>query len=279
VGLDKLGPLSAEAVDKQESDEGEDYQYAGGEICCGVLEFLDLIVDGNGECAGDAGNVATDHEDNPEFADGVGEGKDGGSDERHARKGESDASEEGPWRGAEDLGYFDGGAIHGGKGDDERLDGEGQAVNHRADEEAPEGEGEGVAGEGDEGSSESGCRAKTDEEIEAEDGWRKDERESHDGLRDAARNGVATGYPRGQRGCEQEKADCGEAGETQSQAECGEVHGGASLACWAGLKESSVGVWTASWLDRDRTSGDRPGFHCWLASAETSGRPPDSWKP
>ena len=225
VGLDKLGPLSAEAIDEQESDEGESDQGSGGEVCGGVLELLDLIEDGDGEGSGDAGDVAANHEDDSELADGVGEGEDGGGEKRHARKRQGDAAEDGPGRGSENLCDLDGGAVYGGKGDDQRLQGEGQAVDHGADQQPPESEGEGVADEGDEGSSESGCRAETDEEVEAEHGRREDQRESCDGLHNAATERVAAGDPRGQRGCQQEQAEGGEAGETQGQAEGSEVHG------------------------------------------------------
>ena len=84
---DKLWPPSAAAVDDEESDERQGYEYCRGEVGGGVAEFLDLIVDGDGESAGDAGDVATDHEDYTEFTDGVGEGEDGGGEERGAREG------------------------------------------------------------------------------------------------------------------------------------------------------------------------------------------------
>ena len=46
----------------------------------GVLDGLNVIVDGNGDGARGAGKIATDHEDNAEFAESVGECEDRGSD-------------------------------------------------------------------------------------------------------------------------------------------------------------------------------------------------------
>ncbi len=140
-GLDKFGPPSAEAVDEEESDEGEGDQGGGGQVGGGVLELLHLVIDGDGEGSGDSGDVASDHEDDSELADGVGEGEDGGGEEGHARERERDAAEEGEWRGSEDLCDFECGAVYRSKCDDEGLNGEGQAVDHGADEQAPEGEG------------------------------------------------------------------------------------------------------------------------------------------
>ena len=117
------------------------------------------------------------------------------------------------------------GAIDGGERDDERLHGEGQAVDHRADEKAGEGEGEGMSDEGDEGAAEGGGGAEADEQVEAEHRGRKHQRKRDGCLHDAARQAVARRDPRSQRCRQQQQAERGQAGESQRQAECGEVHG------------------------------------------------------
>ena len=227
----KLRPPVAAAVDEQEGKEGEGDEGGGGKVRVGVTEFLDVVKDGDGEGAGDAGDVAADHEDYAEFADGVGEGEDGRGEEGHAGKRKGDAAEDGPGGGAEDAGDFEGGAIDGGKGDDQRLHGEGQAVDHRADEEAGEGEGQGMPQESDEGAAEGGGGAKTDEKVEAENSGRKDEGQGYGSLEDPPRHAVAASKPSRQRCGYEEQEQRGETGQAKRQAECGEVHGGASLAC------------------------------------------------
>ena len=196
------------------------------------MELLNLIVDGDGKGSCAAGDVAADHEDNAELADGVGEGEHGSGNERHAREWQSNAAKDGPGRGSEDAGYFDRWSVHGSEGDDQRLDGKGQAVDHRADEKPPEGEGERVADERDERSSKSGCGTETNEKIEAEHCGRDDERKRNGRLQDATCECVAAGDPCGQWCCDQEQANRSQAGQTQGQAEGGKVHGGASLAWW-----------------------------------------------
>ena len=182
-----LSRAEAAPVDKQESEEGDGDEHECGAVGGGVVELLHLVEDGDGERASDAGDVAAEHEDDAELADGVGEGEDGGGEEAGAREREDDAAEDGERRGAESGGDVGEVVVDVREGEDERLHGEGKAVDDGADDESAEGEGERVADEVNERAAGGSGGAEPDEEIEAEDGGRKDERESDGGLRDAAR--------------------------------------------------------------------------------------------
>lgn len=76
--LDKFGAPLITSVDDEEGREGENEKCGGGNVCGGIAEFLDLVVDRDGERSGDAGDVSADHQDDAELADGMGEGEDGG---------------------------------------------------------------------------------------------------------------------------------------------------------------------------------------------------------
>src|ERR1700761_6857151 len=92
----------------------------------------------------------------------------------------------------------------------------------------------------DEGAAGCSCRAEPDEEVEAEDGWWKNERERNGGLRDAARQGAARGRrdagdPERKRRTEEEQQQGGDGREAECQAERGEIHEGkCSGSLWGG---------------------------------------------
>ena len=56
-------------------------QDGGGAVGGGVVEVLDLVVEHDGEGARGAGDVAAEHEDDAEFADGVEKAENCGGDE------------------------------------------------------------------------------------------------------------------------------------------------------------------------------------------------------
>ena len=97
------------------------------------MKILHLIVERDGERARGAGKIAADHEDNAEFADGVGEAEYGRGEERSARERENDAPHFVPAPAAQRGGGVEHGAIDGGEASGEWLHGEGQAVDDGAD--------------------------------------------------------------------------------------------------------------------------------------------------
>ncbi len=188
------------------------------------MGVLDLVEEGDGEGSCEAGDVTAEHEDDAELAECVGEGEYGGGEEGGFGERKDDAPEDGEWGCSEDGGGGGECGVYGLEGGDEGLDGEGQAVEHGAEDEAGEGEGEWVSEQGDDGAAECGGGAEADEEIEAEDRWRKDEWEGDGGLQEASGKGVAGGDEGGERCCEQEQEDRGERGEAEREEKCWDVH-------------------------------------------------------
>src|ERR1700691_4590432 len=94
---------AAAHIEEHQGDEGDAEQDERSAIGGGVGEVLDLVVDGNGEGAGGAGDVAADHEDDTEFTDRVREAESRGGDdgvrgerqEKRGKRGEGTGPEEG----------------------------------------------------------------------------------------------------------------------------------------------------------------------------------------
>ena len=231
IGEDRAGALSKERppggaapVDGEEGEEAEEEQEFGGAVCGGVVEVLHLVVEGDGEGAGGAGDVSAEHEDDAEFADGVGEGEDRRGDERGLRERESDSAEDAERRGAEGGGDFKQGGIDGAEAGDERLHGEGKRIENGADDEPGEGEGERMSEDADDEAAWSGERAERDEKIEAEDGGRQDKRERDDGLGERAERAVAGCDPPGDGQGDGEQQRGGSEREAQREPEGLRVH-------------------------------------------------------
>lgn len=204
-------------VDDEEGDHGDEEKQECGVVGGGVVEVLDLVVESDGEGSGGSGDVAAEHEDDAEFAYGVGEGEDGGGEERGAREGEDDAAEGSGGGGSEAGGGFEVGAVDPAEAGDERLYGEGKAVEDRSGEKTAEAEGEGMSEEVDEETSDGCERAEGDEEIKADDGGWKDERKGYDGLDDGSHGTVPGGDPPGERKGDHEQDGCG--AESQPEGE------------------------------------------------------------
>src|SRR5262245_41501177 len=63
---------TVEPIDESEKKEGDGKQSKRELIGGGVLDGLHVIVNGNGDSARGAGEIATDHEDDAKFAESVG---------------------------------------------------------------------------------------------------------------------------------------------------------------------------------------------------------------
>jgi len=148
----------------------------------GVFDGLDMIVNGNGDGARGAGKISANHEDDAKFAERVGKRKDDSGDYAGERKRKNDLAERAHRIGTEDVGGGEKFWIEALEGCDEWLDAERKTVEHAGDDEAGESEGERVAEKCEPESAERTARSHGDEKIKAEDGWRKNERESYDGF-------------------------------------------------------------------------------------------------
>jgi hypothetical protein len=216
--------LVSACVEEKEGDEGHGDKQERGAVGGGVREVLDLIVEGDGEGAGGARDVSADHEDDAEFTDGVGKAEGRGGDEGVGGEWEQDAGEDAERAGSEELGLFDEGWLDGAKSCGEGLDGEGETVEDGADDEAGEGEGDGVAEEAGGVASKAGCGAEEDEEVEAEDGGRKQEREGGRGFDEGTPARAGGDDPPGDGYACQEQDERGGGGETEGEPEGLQVH-------------------------------------------------------
>ena len=182
-------------VDEEEGGGGGGEQEESGMVGGGVVAFFDEVEEGDGEGAGVAGDVAAEHEDDAELADGVGKGEEGGGEQGALAERESEGAEDAPRAGAQAGGGFGVAPVDAGEAGDERLDGEGQAVDEGSGDEAGEAKGEGVAEEAREKAAGCGERAEADEEVEAEDGGWEDEREGDQSLDQGAGQAFAARQP------------------------------------------------------------------------------------
>ena len=168
----------------------------------------------------------------------------GGGEDGALREREKDFAEDAEASGSEKLCLFKKPVIDGVEAGGERLDGEGQAVDHRTDHEPREREGERMAEEVGDGSSDGRPRAEEDEEIESEDGGRKQNGERGDGFDERSEARAGGGDPAGDGNGEDEQHRGGDGGETEGEGESLEIHlwngleafGGEFLGC-AGLVE------------------------------------------
>ena len=126
---------------------------------------------------------------------------------------------------AEEAGRVDKGGLDGGEAGDERLHGEGQAVDDGADDEAGEGEGERMAEEGGDAAADGGARTEQNEKKEAEDGGRQDERQSGESLKSGEPAAAAEDQQRRKRDGDGQQNRGGDGCELESEGERLPVHG------------------------------------------------------
>jgi len=200
----------------------------------GVFDGLDMIVNGNGDGARGAGKISANHEDDAEFAEGVSESENDGGDYAGERKRKNDLAERTPWISTEDARGGEEFWIEAFKRGDERLDAERKAVENAGDDEAGESESERVTEESEPEFAERAARAHGDEEIEAEDGGRKDERESDDGFDKKLCSKLGEGEPVGERSGENEKNRGDEEGQAKGEEEFGHGVGRELILEWNG---------------------------------------------
>src|ERR1019366_7276265 len=136
-----------QAVNNRQQKKRNDQQHKCRLVRAGILRVLHLVVNINRDGAGDAGNVAADHEDNAEFAQGVREAQREPRDQPGFREWKHDAAKclnrrmSQRCRGAQQRG------IYRAKCRGERLHGEWQAIEQRSDHQSFESEGQGMAGQ------------------------------------------------------------------------------------------------------------------------------------
>lgn len=141
-----------------------------------------MVVDGYGYCASDTGEIATDHEYDTKFTEGVGESKNKRGEYTGKGKWENDPPEGAPGVCAENVGGGDEFWIEAFERGDERLNAKRKAVENAGDDEAHERECERLAEESEPEFAKQAAGAHGDEEIKAEDSRRKNKRKSDDGL-------------------------------------------------------------------------------------------------
>jgi len=141
----------------------------------GVIERLDVIIDGDRDRARGAWNVAADHEHNTKFAESVREGECEAGDQPGDRERQDHASEGLPIGGAERSGSSQEFAVYGGERCGEGLHRKRKAIDDGADDEPFKGEGERVSGNALPPAAERALCAERDEQVEAQDGWRENE--------------------------------------------------------------------------------------------------------
>jgi len=93
VGQPSHTDAAVESVDESEKDKRNCEKREGELVGGGVLDGLDVIVDGDGDGARGAGKIAADHEDDAEFAERVSEGENNSGDYAGERKRKNNAAE------------------------------------------------------------------------------------------------------------------------------------------------------------------------------------------
>src|ERR1039457_1212840 len=86
-----LFPFGIENCQCNHAEGEEDGGSAAGG---GVVEVFDLVIEDDGEGAGGAGDVAAEHEDYSEFADGVEEAEDCSGDQRSTCEGDEEGKDD-----------------------------------------------------------------------------------------------------------------------------------------------------------------------------------------
>ena len=205
----------AGGVDDGKSQGAEAEEHGGGPIGGGIVEVFDLIVKDDGKRARSAGNVAAEHEDDSKFADSVEKTEYDGSKQRAARERNQDAGDEAHRSGAEKTRGIDKSGVDRSKSGDERLHGEGKAVDDRSDDEAIEGKCERVAEQGGDAATKGGARTEQDEKKKAEHGRRQDHGQGGECLDRGEPSAPAQHNERRERHGDSEKNRGGEGGETK----------------------------------------------------------------
>ena len=174
---------------------------SGGATGGGVVEVFHLVVEHDGKRARGAGNVAAEHEDDAELADGVKKAEHNGGEKRAASERNKNARDKAHGTCAEKARGVDQSGVDGGEAGDERLHGEGQAVDDRADDEAVEREGEWMAEQRSDAAAEGCAGPKQDEKKEAENGGRQNHGQRGECFkqRRASGRGPARAAPREER--------------------------------------------------------------------------------
>lgn len=190
----------------------------------GVVEGLDVVVNGDGNSTGGARDVAADHEHDAKFAEGMREGEGEAGDQARDGERQNYAVKGSPARCAERGGGGEEFAVDGGEGCSEGLHSEGKTVNDGTNDEAFEGERESVLGEILPPAPEWALRAKSDEQVETEDGGRKYERKRDDGLDQELPAAAGEGDPVRQRESEGEQGDGDDERQAQRQDESTSFH-------------------------------------------------------
>lgn len=185
----------------------------------GVFDGLNVVVNGDGNGASGAGEIAANHKDDAKFTDRVGKSEDNGSDYSGKRKRKNNSSERAPFVCTEDAGSGEKFWVETFERGDEGLDAKRKTVENAGNDEASESEGERVTEESEPEFAERTARAHGDEEIEAEDGRRKNERKSDDGFDQEFGAKFGEDEPVGERRGEAEKNHGDEKSEAKREKE------------------------------------------------------------
>lgn len=235
-------------------------------IGSGVLDGLNVIVDGDRDGAGGAGKISADHEHDAEFAESVSEGEDGGGNYTGERKRKNDLAKGAQGIGAEGARSGEEFWVEAFERGDEWLRTERKAVEDAGDDEAGESERKRVAEESEPEFAERAARTQGDEEIETEDGGGKNEWKSDDGLNQKFRSPFGEGQPVGERRRQNEKNCCDEEGQAEGEEEFGHGVWRAFISEWDGR---GIQVWQnrifRGWPGRQaisRTRGRRVRLPC-----------------
>ena len=211
-------------IDQCKSEDAHAEQDGGGAVGGGVVEVFHLVIEDDGKRARGAGNVAAEHEDDAELADGVQKTEHDGGEQRAARERNENAGDDTHGPGAEEPRGVDEGGVDRCETGDQRLHGKGKAVDDRADDEAVEGEGEGMAEEGRDAAAHGRARAEQDEEKEAEHGGRQ----NHGQRGQCFQRGEPAAAAQHEHGCERhgdgEKNRRGDRGQSERECEGLPVH-------------------------------------------------------
>ena len=132
-----MSPIPGVAhVEEHERKGGDADQKERGSIRGGVGKFLDLVVDGDGESACGAGDVAANHENHAELADGVGETKCRGRDHRMDGERQKYAGQNAESARSQEAALLDECCVDGAKSSRQGLHGERKAIEDGTNDEA-----------------------------------------------------------------------------------------------------------------------------------------------
>src|SRR6202034_1725294 len=171
-------------------------------------KFLYLVVNSDGERAGSARDVATDHENDAELADSVRKAQ---SRRRHHRVGgkrEQNRSEGAETAGTKEPGLFDERFVDGTKPCGERLHRERQAIDDGSDDKPRKRKGEWMTEEARREAAETGMRPEKNQKIESEDGRRQKNRKRGDRFDKGAPWRPRRSKPPGERNPNRQQQQC-----------------------------------------------------------------------